>query len=68
MQIAFPYPGYEGIASVEVPDAKLMGIYAPRAFSDVGEEDVIGCGFNEPYSAPRLRDAVKPTDNVLVLV
>ena len=68
MHIAFPYPGYERIAAVEVPDANLMGVYQPRACSELDEEDVLARGFDEPYSAPRLRDAVKSTDHVLVLI
>ena len=68
MIIDFPYPGYERIAAVEVPDENLMGVYAPRAVGQVGEEEVLASGFAEPYGAPHLRDAVKPTDRVLVLV
>ncbi|MBD0372712.1 MAG: nickel-dependent lactate racemase [Pyrinomonadaceae bacterium] len=68
MKIDFPYPGYEGIASVEVPDANLMGVYAPRAVGQVGEEEVLASGFSEPYGAPHLRDAVRQTMRVLILV
>src|SRR5918911_1845107 len=68
MKIDFPYPGYERIAAVEVPDANLAGVYAPRSVGQVGEEEVIASGFAEPYGAPRLREAVRPTDRVLVLV
>jgi len=68
MKIDFPYPGYERIAPVEVPDANLMGIYAPRALGQVGEEEVLAGGFAEPYGAPHLREAVKSTDRVLILV
>src|SRR2546423_3869440 len=68
MKIDCLYPGYERIAPVEMPDANLMGIYAPRAVGQVGEEEVLAGGFAEPYGAPRLRDAVSPTMRVLVLV
>src|SRR5919198_1959456 len=68
MRIDFPYPGYERIAPVEVPDANLIGVYAPRAFGGVDEEAVLARGFAEPYGAPRLRDAVKPPDRVLILI
>jgi nickel-dependent lactate racemase len=69
MKIDFPYSGYEQIASVELPDANLMGVYEPRAIDEVNEKDlVLARGFDEPYGAPHLRDAVKPTDKVLVLV
>ena len=68
MKIDFPYPGYEGVAPVEVPDENLMGVYAPRAVGQVGEEEVLASGFAEPYGAPHLREAVQPTMRVLVLV
>ena len=68
MIIDFPYPGYERIAAVEVPDENLLGVYAPRSVGQVGEEEVLAGGFAEPYGAPHLRDAVRPTDRVLVLV
>ena len=68
MRIEFPYPGYEQIASAEVPDANLMGVFEPQAIGEIDEEDVLARGFAEPYGAPRLRDAVKPTDRVLVLI
>lgn len=68
VKIDFPYPGYERIAPVEVPEANLMGVYAPRSVGQVGEEEVLASGFAEPYGAPRLREAVKPTDRVLILV
>lgn len=68
MIIDFPYPGYEQITSVEVPDENLLGVYAPRSVGQAGEEEVLARGFAEPYGAPHLRDAVKPIDRVLVLV
>jgi lactate racemase len=68
LKIEFPFPGYEQIASLEVPDANLMGVYEPRAIGEVDENDVLARGFDEPYGAPRLRDAVKPTDRVLILI
>ncbi|HEX6183623.1 MAG TPA: lactate racemase domain-containing protein [Pyrinomonadaceae bacterium] len=68
MIINFPYPGYERIAAVEVPDENLLGVYALRSVGQVGEEEVLASGFAEPYGAPNLRDAVRPTDRVLVLV
>jgi nickel-dependent lactate racemase len=68
LKITFSYPGYERIAAVEVPDANLMGIYAPRAVGDVDEETVLARGFAEPHGAPRLREAVKRGDRVLILI
>lgn len=68
MRIDFPYYGYEQIAAVEVPDANLMGVYAPRAVGQVNEGEVLERGFSEPIGAPRLREAVRPTDRVLILI
>src|SRR5438105_8628055 len=67
MKIDFPYPGYERMAPVEVSGANLMGVYAPRAVGQVNEEEVFARGFSEPHGAPRLREAVRPTDRVLIL-
>jgi lactate racemase len=66
--IDFPYPGYERITAVEVPDENLLGVYVPRSVGKVEEEEVLARGFAEPFGAPRLRDAVRPTDRVLILV
>jgi lactate racemase len=68
MRIDFPYPGYERIAAVEVPDANLLGVYAPRTVGAVDEEAVLARGFNYPHGAPRLREAVTRRDRVLILV
>ncbi|HEX6616030.1 MAG TPA: nickel-dependent lactate racemase, partial [Gemmatimonadales bacterium] len=67
MKIDFPYPGYEGIAPVDVPDRNLMGVYSPRIW-DVDEEEVLRRGFGSPIGAPRLRDAVRGSRRVLILV
>ncbi|HEX8138194.1 MAG TPA: nickel-dependent lactate racemase [Pyrinomonadaceae bacterium] len=68
MRIDFPYSGYERIAAVEVPDANLLGVYAPRTVGAVDEEAVLARGFADPYGAPRLREAVTRRDRVLILV
>jgi nickel-dependent lactate racemase len=66
--VDFPYPGYEGIAPVEVPDANVLGVFAPRAVADVDEEVVLARAMANPIEAPRLRDAARSADRVLVLV
>jgi nickel-dependent lactate racemase len=68
MKIDFPYPGYERIAAVEVPDANLLGVYTPRTASAADEEAVLARGFAYPHGAPRLREAVTRRDRVLILV
>jgi nickel-dependent lactate racemase len=67
MKIDFPYPGYEGIAPVEVPDRNLMGVYSPRTF-EVDEPEVLRRGFGSPIGAPRMRDAVRGRKRVLILI
>ena len=68
MKIGFPYPGYERIDAVEIPDTNLLGVYEPFAVEDVDEEDLLAQGFEKPYGGPRLRDAVRASERVLVLV
>ena len=68
MRIDFPYPGYENIATVDVPDKNLMGVYAPRQFHDVDERKILEQGFARPIGAPRLRQAVKKSDRVLIII
>ena len=41
MRIDFPYPGYEDIAPVDVPDAQLMGVFGPRARPKTDEARVL---------------------------
>jgi nickel-dependent lactate racemase len=68
MKISFPYPGYEAIESVIVPDANLLAVFAPRTIGKINEEEILARGFAEPHHAMRLREAVKPTDRVLILI
>lgn len=68
MKIDFPYPGYEDIAPLEVPDENLMGVYSPRAFDHVNEQEVLKKGMAHPFGAPRLRQVVKGKRRVLILV
>lgn len=68
MRITFPYSGYEGIEPVTVPDANLLGVFAPRTPGDVNEEEILTQGFAEPHGALLLREAVKPKDRVLILI
>ncbi|MCA1607545.1 MAG: lactate racemase domain-containing protein, partial [Acidobacteria bacterium] len=68
MKISFPYPGYEDIEPVVVPDANLLGVYAPRPAGKVNEEELLARAFAEPHRAPPLREAVKSTDRVLILI
>ena len=68
MRIEFPYPGYEQIASVEVPDSNLMGIFQPRSIGTADEESLLTRGFASPINAPRLRHAVRGGDRVLILI
>ena len=58
MRVEFDYPGYEGIAGVEVPDGNLMGVFAPRTPAGVDEGAVLARGFSEPIGAGRLREVI----------
>ncbi len=68
MKISFPYPGYGEIEPVTVPDLNLFGIYTPHSAGKVNEAEILARGFAEPHEAPRLREAVKRTDRVLILI
>lgn len=68
MRIDFPFPGYEAIGPVEVPDANLMGVFSPRPIEGVEEAAVFRDGFANPYGAPRLRDAAPSGASVLILI
>lgn len=68
MRIDFPYPNYDNIAPVEVPDENLMGVYSPKSFDDVDEQVTLANGFANPHGAPRLRELVKKTDRILILI
>src|SRR5262245_6812938 len=66
--ISFPYPLYESIQPAEVPDENLVGIFTPRTLAAIDEEAVLSSGLENPFGAPRLRDAVRPRDRVLILI
>lgn len=68
MRIDFPYPGYEGIAPALVPDESLMGVFSPRDLPEVDEQRVLEQGFARPIGAPRLRDAARRSDRVLIVI
>src|SRR6185295_229162 len=68
VRIEFPYPGYEHIAPVEVPDTNLAGVFSPRALREVDEGAVLREGFAHPVGAPALRDVARAGDRVLILV
>ena len=68
MRVEFPYPGYEGIAGVEVPDGNLMGVFGPRTPAGVDEGAVLARGFARPIGAARLREAARGAKRVLVLI
>ncbi|HET8649003.1 MAG TPA: nickel-dependent lactate racemase [Gemmatimonadales bacterium] len=67
MRLDFPYPNYRGIAPFEVPDRNLMGVFTPATF-DTDESKVLAEGLANPHGAPRLRDAVRSEDRVLILI
>jgi nickel-dependent lactate racemase len=68
MHVSFPYPGYESIEPVEVPDRVLMGVFAPRTFAGVDEAAVLRGAFARPIAAPPLRDAVRGCRRALILI
>ncbi len=67
MRIDFPYPGYQAIEPVEVPESNLLGVFGPAAIG-VDESQVLRQGFERPIGAVRLRAAVRGGDRVLILI
>ncbi len=69
MKIDFPYKHFESFEPALVPDANLLGIFAPRALGEGKEsQTVLKRGFENPIGAPRLREAVQAGDRVLILI
>jgi nickel-dependent lactate racemase len=68
VRVDFPYPGYENIAPVDVPEAQLLGVFAPEPLRQVDEGAVLRQGFARPIGAPLLREAVGRNDSVLILI
>lgn len=66
--VDFPYPGYEALSAVEIPDERVLGVFAPRRLGESDEEATFARGIAEPIGAPRLREAVHRDDRVLLLV
>jgi lactate racemase len=68
VHIDFPYPGYEAIAPVEVPDANLMGVFAPETAAEIDEDAVLREGLAQPIDAAPLHETVTSGDRVLILI
>jgi hypothetical protein len=54
LRINFPYPGYDNIAPLEIPDANIIGVFSPVALDDVDEAAVFKMRFCHPFGAQRL--------------
>jgi nickel-dependent lactate racemase len=67
--IKFPY---EFAAPVDVPNANLIGIFRPRAASEVGKlqnvAEVVAKKLQNPIKSAPLRALVKPNNRVTILV
>jgi lactate racemase len=66
--IDFPYPGYQAIAPLEITQSNFMGVFSPKAFDHLDEPAILKAGLAHPIGAPRLRDAVKPDNRVLIII
>ncbi len=68
MRIDFPYPGYQDIAPVDIPDENLIGVYQPQAAENVDEEKILRLGLANPrfrtawgsFPSPSARGAKTP--------
>lgn len=68
MKIDFPFRHYESISPGEVPDANVMGVYAPRSAGKTDEEHILSRGIQHPIGTPPLAEMVRKQDRVLILV
>ena len=68
MRLGFPFPRYEAIPPVEIPDANLIGVFQPGGVAAVREVEVLRRGFSSPIGALPLRAAVARHDRVLILI
>lgn len=68
MKIDFPFKHYESISPGEVPDANVMGVYAPRSVGKTDEEHILSRGIEHPIGTPPLAEMVRKQDRVLILV
>ncbi|HJT36671.1 MAG TPA: nickel-dependent lactate racemase [Pirellulales bacterium] len=68
MKIDFPFKHYESISPGEVPDANVMGVYAPRSAGKTDEEHILSRGIQHPIGTPPLSEMVRKQDRVLILV
>ncbi len=68
MIVDFPYPGYGEIASGEIPDENVVGVYGPRSMVPADEHDVLTRAMAKPIGALRLREITGRDDRVLILV
>ncbi len=64
MDLTFPYPG---IGPVSLPDANLLGVFAPRHPPIPAEPALIEQALAQPIGAARLRDQARPGHRVLLL-
>jgi nickel-dependent lactate racemase len=68
MRVTFPYPLYERIPPVDVPDERLLGVWGPTLLAEPDDQAALVRGFSTPISAPRLRDAARGRKSVLILI
>ncbi|MGH9534993.1 MAG: nickel-dependent lactate racemase [Terriglobales bacterium] len=64
MDLTFPYPG---IGPVSVPDANLLGVFAPRHPPLPAEPELVERALARPIEAPRLRELARRGHRVLLL-
>ena len=59
---------YDWVEPLEVPDANLVGVYSPKEFTDVPDQDeVVRTGIANPIGLGPLRDEVRESETVLIL-
>ncbi|HVS72102.1 MAG TPA: nickel-dependent lactate racemase [Phycisphaerae bacterium] len=68
MRVTFDYPNYQGIAPVDVPDERLMGVWGVKILENHDEMAEIHRGMSQPIGKRRLREEAAGKKNALILV
>ncbi|HVX84886.1 MAG TPA: nickel-dependent lactate racemase [Phycisphaerae bacterium] len=68
MRVTFDYPNYQGIAPVDVPDERLMGVWGVKVLEDHDEVAEMHRAFSQPIGKRRLREEAAGKKNILILI
>jgi nickel-dependent lactate racemase len=62
------YTYYPKVREIEIPDANLIGSYAPLETPHGDREKILHSAFEHPVNSPRLEEIATPDDRVLIVL